>query len=233
MDVDLSAYVAAGYVVTKPVPRESNRSPELLSDTLISLAPCIAAAVELSWGWDDSGRQRALAFGVPSNKLGALSEWNPRDDEVGHNGIFYTIEAARRFIAEFLPGIDEIALLGIGLGVGMVDAFLVRHAQRASNQYGLYRFLAARRALEPGGEVLGFEVASCFPGSQVGHSWLCNMIQDDVAREFGIRPGPYGLLTTEADARRVHAWIAEDEERGTRAEPEPYYPWLLMRYPTA
>jgi hypothetical protein len=48
---------------------------------------------------------------------------------------------------------------------------------------------------------------------------------------YGIRPNPYGLIDTFTDAKKVHDWIAEDNLQGTRAEPEPYAPWLLVSYP--
>jgi hypothetical protein len=51
-------------------------------------------------------------------------------------------------------------------------------------------------------------------------------------QEFGIRPGQYGLIETFEDANKVYEWILEGEAKGEqRAEPEPYYPWLIVRYP--
>ena len=31
-------------------------------------------------------------------------------------------------------------------------------------------------------------------------------------------------------AKKIYDWIAEDEQKGTRAEPEPYDFWLLTSY---
>lgn len=45
----------------------------------------------------------------------------------------------------------------------------------------------------------------------------------------GLRPNPYGLIDTYEDAQTVTEWIAEHKEQ---AEPLPYYPWLIVEYPS-
>ena len=44
---------------------------------------------------------------------------------------------------------------------------------------------------------------------------------------LGIRPNAHGLIETYEDALRVDAWMQEHPEK---AEPGPYYPWLIARY---
>lgn len=63
-----------------------------------------------------------------------------------------------------------------------------------------------------------------------GDSWLCSNLQHEMYKLFGIRPNQYGLMNSAEDARKIYDWIAEDEMQGRRAEPEPYYFWLLMSY---
>jgi hypothetical protein len=65
----------------------------------------------------------------------------------------------------------------------------------------------------------------------INDSWLCSGLERDMFEQFGIRPNKNGLINTYDEAMRVYRWIAEDEQRGHRAEPEPYYPWLLVAYP--
>ena len=48
---------------------------------------------------------------------------------------------------------------------------------------------------------------------------------------FGIRPNSNGLITAPDEASVVAQWIDEDGMRGTRAEPEPYDPLLIVSYP--
>ena len=65
----------------------------------------------------------------------------------------------------------------------------------------------------------------------VADSWLVSGLARDMHDRFGIHPNPYGLIDSLEDAMKIYAWIAEDEQKGYRAEPEPYYPWLLVDYP--
>jgi len=39
------------------------------------------------------------------------------------------------------------------------------------------------------------------------------------------------VLDSYTDAKQINDWIAEDEGKGTRAEPEPYDFWLVLSYP--
>jgi hypothetical protein len=83
--------------------------------------------------------------------------------------------------------------------------------------------------LPTGGNILGFEVTSFHFGH--GHSWLCSGLERDMHELFGIRPNSYGLIDSYEEAKKAYQWIAEDKLQGTRAEPEPYYPWLIVQYP--
>ncbi|MCA9885199.1 MAG: hypothetical protein KC708_19615, partial [Anaerolineae bacterium] len=66
--------------------------------------------------------------------------------------------------------------------------------------------------------------------TEMGCSWLCSGLEKDMFTLFGIRPNEHGLLNSLEDAMKVYEWIAEDECKGYRAEPEPYFPWLVVSY---
>jgi hypothetical protein len=130
----IADHVAAGYVVTRAIAGHPYLSPELLPDTLISLSPDIAPAVAVTWGsYPVGSRERrwdeALAFGLRAEHLERFAvcsnaHWG---SDVGHDGVFYTLDAARAFVAEFLSNDDTVLVLGMGLPVSLVDAFLGRN----------------------------------------------------------------------------------------------------------
>jgi hypothetical protein len=71
----------------------------------------------VAWGWDiKQYQQDALDFGIPADKLPEFVDWSQAAHhvEIGHPNVFYTLEAARRFIARF-PEPKDVALVGIGL----------------------------------------------------------------------------------------------------------------------
>jgi hypothetical protein len=243
MDIDLTQYVAGGYFIIKSVLRDADRSPDLLPERLISLSSeCICPSVKIYWGWE-SGKHHpeALEFGILPEKLPELAVWSKEnhETEIDHPNVFLNLEAAQSFASHFLPPQSDTVLLGIGLPESLVADFMAENQQFHESQdgtrtpivNGVQKILSQSSQLPGGGETIGFEVVSYW--QMLGHSWLCSGLERDMADHFGIRPNAHGLIATHTEAMRVYAWIAEDEQRGHRAEPEPYYPWLLVEYPLA
>jgi hypothetical protein len=236
--IDLNDYVTAGYFITKYATDGFWKSP-LMPERVISLSGCIGQSLALHWGWDvEKHRQEMLDFGIPPEKFPAFQQWT-MGDTVDHPNVIKTLDAARHFIAQFLPIRESVVLVCAAMPKDMVDDLLANHKQEMfdvkalayrETLFGVNRILTDRKPLEVGGDVLGFEVISYFMGS-LGHSWLCSDLQKDMNELFGIRPNQYGLIDTYQEAQKVYEWIAEDDMKGHRAEPEPYYPWLLVRYP--
>ena len=83
--------------------------------------------------------------------------------------------------------------------------------------------------MEEPNAILGYDVVS-YSYHDFSHSWLCSHLEQDMNDKFGIRANQYGLLDTFEDAQKINDWIAEDEMKGTRAEPEPYDFWLIASY---
>jgi hypothetical protein len=171
-----------------------------------------------------------------------LVQWENRElqAELGHPNVFYTLAAAQTIANEFLPDKSYLHILGIALPQTLVEDFLSDNQQTTfsvekqtyeDTLYGINAVLREAKPPEAGASVIGHEVLSSYGLGQIGHSWLCSGLERDMHDLFNIRPNPHGLIDSLADAMRVYAWIAEDEQKGHRAEPEPYYPWLLVDYP--
>jgi hypothetical protein len=239
MDIDLNDYVAGGYFITKYAEREKWMSADLLPERVISISRCIGKKLEIYWGWDlDQNQQEIENFGIPASKLQAFADWIKQSNHIGFPDVFYTLDAAHQLVAEFLDLESDIALIGIGLSTDMVDSFLVENKQISYDRvkqtshddlYGVNYVLHHRKQLSPDSKMLGFEVVA--ENSGLSCSWLCSGLEKDMHKLFGIHPNQHGLIDSYADAKKVYEWIAEDEMQGTRAEPEPYYPWLIVQYP--
>jgi hypothetical protein len=235
---DLGEFVAGGYFLLKSVPRQMWLSADLLPEDILSLSECISPSVQIYWGWHENGQAEARQFGVPEERLADLREWLTLGERVHFSNVFYSVSAAQEFVAEFLPAVEHLHLLGIALPRGLVDAFLQTNKQTVYNstdgkyeeaEYGINEILRKGEPLSPYGHVLGFEVLSY--NYHLGHSWLCNYLERKMHTLYGIRPNSRGFIDTLEEAMQVYEWIAEDEQKGQRAEPEPYYPWLVVEYP--
>ena len=235
---EISDFVAGGYFLLKSVSRQMWMAVDLLPEEILSLSECISPSVQIYWGWHENGQAAARQFGVPEDKLAGLREWLTLGEKVHFSNVFFSVSAAQEFAAEFLSGIDHVHLIGIGLPHVLVDDFLQANPQTVYNanegkhepaEYGINALLHKGEPLSPGGQVLGYEVLSY--SYALGHSWLCSSLEREMHTLFGIRPNVRGFIDTLEEAMQVYGWIAEDEQKGHRAEPEPYYPWLVVEYP--
>jgi hypothetical protein len=232
--VDLEQFYSGGYFLVRAGhPGWEQLKGDLLPQKLLSLSKCICPQFDMSWGWTGGNKDNARDFGIPAAQLDEFVQWCQGDyrAELDMWGMFYTLEATRRFIRRFIPQTDELRIIGVGLPRDLADKdWSDPLPDNPNDYYGIEKQIDRHLPLEPGGEPLGFEVVS-FSYSNFGHSWLCNYLHQDMHELFAIRPGPYGLIQSEAEARQVYDWIAEDNMQGRRAEPEPYDYWLLISYP--
>lgn len=243
MDIDLNDYVSGGYFVVKYSDHGFWKS-ELLPERVISLSLCISMRFQADWGWRKMGRPpKEDDLGIPPEKHAAFYAWSS-EANADSDGI-YDIANARYAISEFFPGDPDVLLIGVGLRRELVDEFLTYKPYPAEHpNYVVYQrpdadqersnqlkghFVHKRVPLEKDGRPLGFEVISFF--YSWAHSWLCSGLEKNMHELFGIHPNSYGLIDSYEEAKKVYDWIAEDKMQGTRAEPEPYYPWLIVHYP--
>jgi hypothetical protein len=231
MKISLSDYALGGYVLVKAFDRPDWLSaPPLLPEKIISLSTCFKMRFEMNWAWSlDGGRLESTSFGIPEEKFSTFYDWSTRDVSDAY-GVFDDLKGAREFVKAIFPSAEQSpSIVAVGLSQHLVARF-IEDQQTLEYPDWVVAILKENRSFPASGEVLGFEILSYDTGG-IGHSWLCSGLQTDMHEEFSIYPNEYGLIGTLPEALQVYEWIFEDEQRGHRAEPEPYYPWLLVRYP--
>ena len=153
--------------------------------------------------------------------------------------MFLSLSAAQEFQQQFKLPTDHLHLIGVGLPQALSTAFAnARRHQRTDDSEsgehleqisGTAMLINRQNRLAANGQALGFEIVSYW--NELAHSWLCAGLENEMNRLFDIRPNAQGLVPTEQQAMQVYEWIAEDKQQGYRAEPEPYFPWLIVEYP--
>jgi len=229
--IDLKDFYSAGYfLIRRSHPGWTTLQQVLLPPLLLSLSSCLSPQFNLVWGMIPGDREGALKFGIPEQRLDECIKWCGYEYEADADiwGMFYSLDAARRFIQRFELPTEQLYLIETGLPVDIAQRDWHPFFDQ-KNDYGIEKRIAQKLPMEDGGEPLGFEVVS-FQYSGFSHSWLCSGLHQDMADLFGIRPNGYGLIDTLEDALKVYEWIKEDEMKGTRAEPEPYDVWLLVSH---
>lgn len=229
----LADYYSGGYFLIRAShPGWEQLKTELLPEKIVSLSTCITPRLGVYWGWKPGDKNAALEFGIPEAKLEDFILWcsTVHQSSIDHPSMFYSVEAVRRFIEQFLQDTSDLYIIGVGLPKDIEAMNWCEEWSKDEVPYGIENRIRQHLSLEEGGTVLGFEVVS-FGYNDFGHSWFCSGLARDMHDLFGIRPNGYGLINTYEEARKVYEWIAEDEMRSTRAEPEPYDFWLLVSYP--
>jgi hypothetical protein len=230
--IDLNDCYSGGYFLLRAdKPDWPQLKTDLLPEKLISLSTHICPRLEVYWGWTPGNPEAALKFGIPQGKLAEFLDWckSGYENDLDYTSMFYSPEAARRFIRQFELDTYDLYIIGTGLAKELEEA----NWREAGNEdvMGIEKRIQQHLPLETSGTTLGFEVVS-FSYSDYGCSWLCNYLHHDMFDLHSIRPNRYGLLDTYAEAKQVYDWIAEGERQGVRrAEPEPYDFWLLVSYP--
>jgi hypothetical protein len=234
MSVSLPEHRLAGYVVTRTFARPPYVSADLLPDAMVSMSDCLADFVPDVWTLEwtktsESDRvQKAGAFGLSPVELLPLMAWCTAEfgRVWGWPCVLYELGAARDLHRHFLSSATNLRLLGLALPEDLAPDFLeAAKPLPHEGATGLYTCVAANHQLESGGIPLGWEVL----GFEYGfHSWLCNGLERNVFREFGIRPAENGLIQSAADARQAADYCGLES---VGAEPGIWLPWLIVEYP--
>lgn len=91
------------------------------------------------------------------------------------------------------------------LAVGIAAADVVPLTEDIG-EFGAPRLLSTPEPFPAENTVLGHELVGFDTGGW--HTWTClGGLVDDVRRAMGVRPGPWGLIQNEREARRAAEWL--------------------------
>ena len=229
--IDLSQFYSGGYFLLR-AGRPDWPPPfgeYLPNGNLISLSKHICEKrLSVMWGWKPNDPEAALEFGIPEVRLTEFFDWCGKDyhELMDLSSMFYSPEAARTFVKRFEVDTDNLFIIGAALPKELHDAWI--HEEPDSE--GIAKQIKQGLPVDKSGELLGYDIVS-YSYSDFSCSWLCSGLEKDMNALFGIQTNSKGLIDTYTDAKKMNDWIAEDEGRGIRAEPEPYDFWLLLSYP--
>jgi hypothetical protein len=228
--IDLSQFYSAGYFLIRGShPGWEQLDRDLLPEKLISLSGHICPHLEVFWGWLPGNRDAALKFGIPEARLEEFLDWCREEylSDMDMVSMFYSSEAARRFIQRFDLSTEDLHIIGVGIHHTLEEKNWREPGE--DEVLGVEKRIEQHLPLEEGGQILGFEVVT-YEYHDFACSWLCSYAHRDIYKHYGIRPNAYGIIDRFEDAMKVYEWI-EDALEGRRGEPVPYDVALLVDYP--
>lgn len=237
-----SEFVSAGFLLTRRVPRDDHRSPDLLPATLLSASGCIGPFLPDTWAisWCTASRAeripRARRFEIAEVALdeviATVTDLVSDEARYGFPNVSFSIEAAATLARRALRDVSGLVLLEMGLHRDHVDVFCKEATPPASppgfaphGECGALAAIQRRRPLSSTGQLLGFEPIVF--NASLSCSWLCNLLEREVRDVLGIRPNQHGFLPDLESARRAVAHISR---LGGGAEPGLWLPWLLVEH---
>lgn len=239
MEDSFAKYVCAGYFLVKR--SAAGGTSSLVPPAILTLSSCFACTVPAWWAfrWCADEKKRAAgleACGLkdrPAEFLNWVTERESRRELLFPN-VICTLNVARQLVVRFLIQTRDWHLLGLGLNRSLRESFLNEFKPARAmpgapfdSETPLYEMLLETRELESGARILGYDVLGPDAACTI-HSWLCNGLETR-AHWFGIHVNSLGLLDKYIDAEK----IAQDaNDPGTGAEPVPWYPWIVVEYPT-
>ena len=228
--------ISGGYFLTRAVERPPYVAASLLPSRILSISECICQFVPDSWAieWMNVEAQaraaEATERGLSPAVQSEVISWTTQklaDGDFGYPNVFFSARDARLFAGRFMAGAADLRLLGIGLHPDSVEGFLSSEQPGpGEGASGIYDATSSGAELERGGTDLGWEVL-CYDHGGF-HSWLCNGLEKDIARDLGIKPSSTGFLADPVQAVAAAEYCGREDVGG---EPGFWAPWLVVEYP--
>jgi hypothetical protein len=226
---ELADYAFAGFVMVSARRRLS--APELLQ---VSLTPCLATLFPnaLPWAWSEEQREQvdenAVLVGYPEERVGEVCDVIQAAavrGEIADYSFVQTIETARA-LRRLLPRDTALMVVGCGLHLDDVPAFVTACTGKEAPEPHLPSVLSAKRAFPAGGAVLGFELLVTYEGLINEHSWICNGLDNS----FRYRGGQTTPLNQIESRELALDWSGKLNRGEINGEPGLWLPWLLVDY---
>lgn len=175
-----------------------------------SVSGCLAEPAFEFW-WNENDAAEATVFGVPPSRLADVASWYRQhfDVDLGAPNVAFSPAVISGFVEAFVEDREGLVILGCGLAEADRERILSDHpAPTGLGEYGVYLMLERGVPMEPGGEVLGFEILSYEYGLE--HSWLCNHLEEEARSVLRITPNlDTGFLDSYEEAATVARYITK------------------------
>lgn len=219
---------SGGYLLIERTERADYIEERLIPEVIQSASVCVCEqhpTIDVLWGTSKNSKntyQERLRLN--EEDFLSLMDWveiHQESGELGYPQTFQTVELAKRFRNRFFSHI-ELDIIELGLPETYVADFLAEGDEGESlERYGVERLL--RHGCDaPVGRLLGYEVLGYENG--MFHSYLCNGLEQDFAKQFSFQLNRHGFISTFEEAEH---YCTYSNQEGVGTEPVLWLPWAI------
>jgi hypothetical protein len=233
-NIDRSQFYSGGFFLIRAVETPQGLDDSnLLPEKIISLSSCFCKKLDNTWTWTADKTEEAFEFGISESKWDMFKSWcstQYQAEQLDMYGMFNSKQIVQDCVQQFISDKTNLHLIEVGLPHYLGADNWREQIPDDGHDVGIEQRISRCIPMLKDGLTLGFEVVSyCY--HDFGHTWLCSYLHREMHELYGIKPNQYGFIDTFDDAKKVYDWIAEDDMRGRRGEPEPYDFWLVVSHP--
>ncbi|MFY9858880.1 MAG: hypothetical protein WAK79_12475 [Exiguobacterium chiriqhucha] len=220
---------SGGYLLIERTKRAAYMDAQLIPESVQSASACICEqhpTLDVLWG---TSKERKKAYRerlrLSEEAFFKLTEWveiHQESGDLGYPQTFQTVELAKRFRNRFFSHI-ELDIIELGLPESYVADFLAEGDEGESlERYGVERLLR-HGCGAPVGRLLGYEVLGYENG--MFHSYLCNGLEQDFAKQFSFQLNRHGFISTFEEAERYCTYSNQED---VETESVLWLPWAIF-----
>lgn len=220
---------SGGYLLIERTKRAAYMDQQLIPKIVQSASACICEqhpTLDVLWGMSEKEKELYRArLRLNEEEFLELTEWveiYQESGELGYPQTFQTVERAKECRDSFFSHI-ELDIIEIGLIESYVSGFLAEGDEgEGPERYGVERFILKGEMKKPTGRLLGYEVLGYENG--MFHSYLCNSLEQDFAKQFSFRLNKHGFIPTLEEAERYCTYGNQDD---IETEEVLWLPWAI------
>lgn len=220
---------SGGYLLIERSKRAAYMDQQLIPEFVQSASGCICEqhpTLDVFWGMSEKEkalyRARLRLSEEEFLKLTELVEIHQESGELGYPQTFQTVERAKECRDSFFSHI-ELDIIEIGLPESHMSDFLEQGDEgKSPERYGVECFILKEEIEKPTGRLLGYEVLGYENG--MFHSYLCNSLEQDFAKQFTFRLNENGFIPTLEEAERYCSYCNQED---IETEPVLWLPWAI------
>ncbi|QVK17041.1 hypothetical protein KHQ81_09085 [Mycoplasmatota bacterium] len=214
VDIDLSDYYNAGYMLVKITDRASCMNDNVLPQKILSVSACICDQFPFEV------KKARESLHIDNKTFKVMKKWvqvKINEGKIFCNSLFIDLSDIKEFYNLFFTNLNQIKIIGLNIHKKYFDIII---EEENNHSYGVAEVIKPKRPADSTGKILGYEILGDF------HSYICNGLEDDYYKEFNLKLNSNGFISSLEESEMLANYTNENE----LGEPVFWLSWLIIEY---